>query len=134
MNIEDIEGIGPQFAEKLRAAGAGSVEKLLEMGATRAGRQSLATATGLDASRILGWVNRADLYRIKGVGSEFSDLLELAGVDTVAELARRNAANLADNFQSGAAEKPGVVRRVPTQAVVEGWIAQANDLPRVVEY
>jgi predicted flap endonuclease-1-like 5' DNA nuclease len=134
MKIEDIEGIGPQAGEQLRAAGVATTESLLELGATRSGREALAKATKLDATRILGWVNRADLYRLDGVGSEYSDLLELAGVDTVVELARRNAANLADNFQSVAAERPNVVRRVPSESVIAGWIAQAKKLPRVVEY
>jgi predicted flap endonuclease-1-like 5' DNA nuclease len=134
MNIEDIEGIGPQFAAQLRDAGVKTTEALLQSGGTPKGRQTLADATGLAPARILGWVNRADLYRIKGVGSEYSDLLELSGVDTVAELARRNAKNLADNFQSVAAERPNVVRRVPTEAVVSDWIEQAKSLPRAVEY
>ena len=134
MNIEDIEGVGPQLADKLRAAGVATVAALLERGASPKGRRDLADQTGIAGSQILRWVNHADLYRIKGVGSEFSDLLELAGVDTVAELARRNAANLAENFQSVAAERPNVVRRVPSQAVIEGWIAQAKELPRVVDY
>ena len=134
MSIADIEGIGPVFAEKLNAAGVKTTDDLLERGATRKGRQELADQSGLTGAQILGWVNRADLYRIKGVGSEYSDLLELAGVDTVVELARRNAANLADTFQSVAAEKPNVVRRVPGQAVVAGWIEEAKKLPRIVEY
>ena len=134
MSIADIEGIGPVFAEKLNAAGVKTTDDLLERGATRKGRQELADQSGLTGAQILGWVNRADLYRIKGVGSEYSDLLELAGVDTVVELARRNAANLADTFQSVAAEKPNVVRRVPGQAVVAGWIEKAKKLPRIVEY
>ena len=134
MNITDIEGIGPAFAEKLNAAGVKTTDDLLGRGATRKGRQELADQSGLTGAQILGWVNRADLYRIKGVGSEYSDLLELAGVDTVVELARRNAANLADTFQSVAAEKPNVVRRVPGQAVVAGWIEKAKKLPRIVEY
>lgn len=134
MKISDIEGIGPVFAEKLSAAGVRTVEGLLEMGGMRKGRQALADASGIAAAQILGWVNRADLYRIKGVGSEFSDLLEKAGVDTVAELVRRNAANLAAAFQKLLTERPNIVRRVPNEAQIAGWIEQAKALPRAVEY
>jgi predicted flap endonuclease-1-like 5' DNA nuclease len=134
MKIEEVEGIGPVFAEKLRAAGIESVEELLEKGASRGGRTAIAEATGIDGGKILEWVNHADLMRIKGVGSQYSDLLEAAGVDSPAELARRNAANLADAFQSVVAERPGIVRRVPTEAEIAGWIAEAKDLPKVVEH
>jgi predicted flap endonuclease-1-like 5' DNA nuclease len=134
MKIEDIEGIGPVFAEKLRGAGIESVEELLEKGASRAGRTGLADATGIEAAKLLEWVNHADLMRITGVGSQYSDLLEAAGVDSPAELAQRNAANLADTFQSVVAERPGIVRRIPTEAEVAGWIAEAKALPKVVEH
>jgi len=134
MNIEEIEGIGPQFAEQLRGAGVRTTEALLERGGTRKGRQELADASGLSAARILEWVNRADLFRIKGIGSEFSDLLEVAGVDTVAELAQRNATNLAAALAKAVEERPNIVRRVPSESVVADWITQAKDLPRAVEY
>ena len=134
MKIEDIEGIGPVFAEKLRGAGIESVEELLEKGASRVGRTALADATGIEAAKLLEWVNHADLMRITGVGSQYSDLLEAAGVDSPAELAQRNAANLADTFQSVVAERPGIVRRIPTEAEVAGWIAEAKTLPKVVEH
>ncbi len=134
MKIEEIEGIGPVFAEKLQTAGIESVEELLEKGASRAGRVAIADATGIEGGKILEWVNHADLMRIKGVGSQYSDLLEAAGVDSPAELARRNATNLADAFQSVVAERPGIVRRVPTEAEIAGWIAEAKDLPKVVEH
>ena len=134
MNIEEIEGIGPQFAEQLRGAGVRTTEALLERGGTRKGRQELADASGLTAARILEWVNRADLFRIKGIGSEFSDLLEVAGVDTVAELAQRNATNLAAALAKAVEERPNIVRRVPGESVVADWITQAKDLPRAVEY
>ena len=92
--LTTIEGIGESFAAKLKAAGAGSVEKLLEAGSTRSGRKKLADASGVDAKRILRFVNHADLMRISGIGGEMSELLEASGVDTVAALARRNAENL----------------------------------------
>ena len=134
MNIEEIEGIGPQFAEQLRGAGVRTTEALLERGGTRKGRQELADASGLAVARILEWVNRADLFRIKGIGSEFSDLLEVAGVDTVAELAQLNAANLAAALAKAVEERPNIVRRGPSESVVADWITQAKDLPRAVEY
>ena len=134
MKIEEVEGIGPVFAEKLRGAGVESVEDLLEKGASRAGRVAIADATGIDGGKILEWVNHADLMRIKGVGSQYADLLEAAGVDSPAELAQRNAANLADTFQSVVAERPGIVRRIPTEGEIADWIAEAKGLPRVVEH
>ena len=134
MNIEDIEGIGPQFAEKLRAAGVNTTEGLLKMGGTKKGRQDLADQTGLAAARILEWVNRADLYRIKGIGSEYSDLLETAGVDTVAELAQRNPANLTAAMAKTVEERPNIVRRAPTEAMVSDWVTQAKGMERAVEY
>lgn len=128
-----IEGIGPVYAEKLRAAGLATVEALLEHGATPKGRESLAEKTGISGHLILEWVNRADLFRIKGVGEEYSDLLEAAGVDTVPELAQRNAENLHAKFvEVNAAKK--LVRRLPTQSQVTDWIAQAKGLPRAISY
>jgi len=95
---------------------------------------SLEETTGISSKLILEWVNHVDLMRIKGVGSEYSDLLEMAGVDSPAELAQRNAANLATTFQEAVAARPGTVRRIPTESEVAGWIAAAKDLPRVVEH
>jgi predicted flap endonuclease-1-like 5' DNA nuclease len=134
MKIEEVEGIGPVFGEKLRAAGVESVDDLLAKGASRGGRAALVEATGIDGGKILEWVNHADLMRIKGVGSQYADLLEAAGVDSPAELAQRNAANLADAFQSVVAERPGIVRRIPTEAEVADWIAEAKGMPKVVEH
>jgi len=128
-----IEGIGQVYAGKLQAAGLTSTEALLEQGATPQGRQALAEKTGISGHLILEWVNRADLFRVKGVGEEYSDLLEAAGVDTVPELAQRNAENLyAKLAEVNAAKK--LVRRLPTQAQVADWVGQAKDMPRVVTY
>jgi predicted flap endonuclease-1-like 5' DNA nuclease len=133
VNIEDIEGIGPAQAEKLRNAGVRTTDALLERGASARGREELASATGISPKSILEWVNHADLYRIKGVGAEFSDLLEAAGVDTVAELAQRNAKNLAETFGELDMAR-NTVRRIPSEAEVQRWIDEAKTLPRVVEY
>jgi predicted flap endonuclease-1-like 5' DNA nuclease len=134
MKMEEVEGIGPQYAEQLALAGIATTEGLLEQGAKPGGRAAIEKATGISSTLILKWVNRIDLMRIKGVGSEYSDLLEMAGVDSPAELAQRNAANLATTFQEAVAARPGTVRRVPTEAEVDGWIVAAKDLPRVVEH
>lgn len=134
MKIIDVEGIGPVFADKLREAGVVTTDDLLERGATTAGRKALEDATGISHARILEWTNHADLMRIDGVGSEYADLLEAAGVDTVPELARRNAANLAITFQELDAARPNWIRRVPGEATVAGWIEQAKSLGRTIEY
>ncbi|MBN2721136.1 MAG: DUF4332 domain-containing protein [Proteobacteria bacterium] len=131
--LVDIEGIGPKMAELLKKAGIASQKSLLEKGGTRAGRKKIAQDAGIDEKKILEWVNRADLSRIKGVGEEYADLLEAAGVDTVPELARRNPESLFSSLQSINGEKK-LVRQLPTGAQVEGWVAQAKNLPRGVEY
>ncbi len=131
--LTTIEGIGEVLAEKLKQAGVTSVENLLERGSTPQGRKELAEATGIDSSRILRFVNQADLMRLKGVGSEYAELLEAAGVDTVAELARRNAANLHAKLVEINEEKK-LTRQVPSLSQVEAWIAQAKELPRAVAY
>jgi len=131
--LDRIEGIGATYAAKLAEAGVNSIEALLEKGATPKGRQELAEKTGISPKLILEWVNLADLFRIKGIGEEYSDLLEEAGVDTVAELAQRNPENLYRALaETNRAKK--LVRRLPSQEQVADWVAQAKALPRVVEY
>jgi predicted flap endonuclease-1-like 5' DNA nuclease len=134
MNISEVEGIGAGQAAKLAAAGVTTTDGLLERGAKPSGRQALEAATGISGKLILEWVNHVDLMRIKGVGSEYSDLLEAAGVDSPAELANRNAANLATTFGEVVAARPGIVRRVPSEGEVAGWIADAKRLPKIVEH
>ena len=134
MKIIDVEGIGPGFADKLAAAGVSDTDALLERAGSSAGRASLASQTGISERNLLEWVNHADLMRIDGVGSEFADLLEAAGVDSCAELTRRNAANLAMTFQELDAARPNTIRRVPSEAVVAGWIEQAGKLASVVSH
>ncbi len=128
-----VEGIGEVYAQKLLAAGIATVEALLEVGASPKGRQGLCDKTGIAASLILEWVNRVDLFRIKGIGEEYSDLLEVAGVDTVPELAQRNAENLYQKMVAVNQEKKRV-RKLPTQAQVGDWVEQAKKLPRKVTY
>jgi predicted flap endonuclease-1-like 5' DNA nuclease len=134
MKIEEVEGIGSTQAAKLNTAGVSTTDDLLERGAKPAGRASLEAATGISGKLILEWVNHVDLMRIKGVGSEYSDLLEAAGVDSPAELAGRNAANLAVTFAEVVAARPGIVRRAPSESEVAGWIAESKGLPQIVEH
>ena len=133
MKIVDVEGIGPVFAAKLEAAGVKTTDDLLEKGAKPKGRDELEKATGISHGKILEWVNHVDLYRLDGVGSEYSDLLEAAGVDSPVELAHRVPANLAAKLAEVNDAKK-LVRRVPTEAVVAGWISQAKSMPKVVEH
>ena len=128
-----IEGIGETYTGKLEAEGIKSVDNLLEAGAGKKGRQALAEKTGISEKMILKWVNRADLFRIKGISTQYSDLLEIAGVDTVPELAQRKAENLQAKMVEVNEEKK-LVKKVPTLADVESWIAQAKELPRVVTH
>lgn len=134
MKIDEVEGIGPAHAEKLGTAGVATTEDLLTAGATAAGRDTLSEATGISGKLILEWVNHVDLMRIKGVGSEYADLLEAAGVDSPAELARRNAANLAVTIQEVIAARPGIVRRAPSEDTISGWIAEAGKLDRAISH
>jgi predicted flap endonuclease-1-like 5' DNA nuclease len=131
--IMEIEGIGPAIAEKLQAAGVFSIMDLLACGGTVKDRKELAAATGIDESTLLKWINHADLFRIRGIGSEYSDLLEQAGVDTVPELGQRNAKALYEALVKANAEKK-IVRRLPAADQVSKWIKAAKKLPRVIEY
>jgi predicted flap endonuclease-1-like 5' DNA nuclease len=131
--ILDIEGIGPSYAQKLTSAKITTTEALLDAGATTTGREELSEKTGIAESLLLEWVNLADLFRIKGVGEEYSDLLEEAGVDTVVELSRRNAENLHAKILEVNKQKQ-LVRRPPARSLVQNWIEQAKSLPRKVEY
>jgi predicted flap endonuclease-1-like 5' DNA nuclease len=131
--LTKIEGIGETYAQSLLDAGIATTEALLEKGSSPRGRQELADQTGISGKLILRWVNEADLFRIKGVGEEYADLLEAAGVDTVPELARRNAENLHAKMVEVNQEKK-LVRQLPSQAQVQSWIEQAQALPRVVTY
>jgi predicted flap endonuclease-1-like 5' DNA nuclease len=128
-----IEGIGPVYCEKLAAEGVRTSADLLEAGKTRTGRGDLAKKTNISGKLILSWVNLSDLIRIKGISEQYSDLLEEAGVDTVVELARRNPDNLYAKLQEVNAEKK-LVRRLPAANTVADWIAQAKQLPRMVEH
>ena len=132
-SITEIEGIGPSFKKKLQKIGIRTTGKLLERAANPKGRRQLADESGIDEARILKWANMADLMRVKGVAEEYSELLEAAGVDTVKELKRRNAANLAEKMAEVNAKKK-LVRLLPSEKRVDGWVAHAKTLDAVMTY
>lgn len=131
--IEEIEGIGPNYVKKLKNAGIKTTNDLLDTAGTKKGRKELSEKTGISETVILEWVNMADLFRIRGIGEEYSDLLKEAGVNTVVELARRNPENLHETIV-GVNEAKKRVRRTPTLNQTKDWIEQAKTLPRKVEY
>ena len=128
-----IEGIGDVYMGKLKEAGIDSLESLLEKCTTPAGRTALADSSGISSKLILKWANRADLARVKGIGTQYADLLEVAGVDTVPALARRVPENLL-KAMAEANDQRKTVNRLPTIGQVEDWVNQAKDLPRVLTY
>ena len=133
MKIEKIEGIGPKFGQTLRKYGIKSTDALLKKGASKKGRKEISEGTGISETLILEWVNLSDLMRIKGVGEEFSDLLEEAGVDTIKELRNRSPKNLhAKIMETNASKK--LVRRPPALSMVESWVQQAKNIAPVVTY
>ncbi len=131
--IQDIEGIGPAYGDKLSGAGITDTDGLLDKGCTRKGRKALAEASGLTEKQILKFVNMADLFRIKGVGPEYAELLECAGVDTVKELATRKPENLTAKMLEVNGEK-NLTRQPPSESAVKGWVDEAKGLPGKVEY
>jgi predicted flap endonuclease-1-like 5' DNA nuclease len=132
-DLTTVEGIGEMYVKKLKDAGLGSTKVLLEKGATPQGRKEIAEKTGISDKLVLRWVNHVDLFRVKGIGGEYAELLEAAGVDTVPELAQRKAENLYPKLlEANTAKK--LVRKVPVQSQVDEWIAQAKQLPRIVTY
>ena len=133
MSIADVEGIGPAYAGKLAEAGVNTVDDLLGRGGTKAGREQIAAASGVSETLVLEWVNHADLMRVDGVGSEYSDLLEAAGVDSVVELSQRNAANLTAALAT-ANEQRSLVRRLPTESEVARWSEHAGTLDRAIHH
>ena len=131
--IIDIQGVGPVYAEKLSAIGIETVDQLLKEGACPKGRKALEEKTGIRGDLILTWVNHADLFRIKGVGPQFSELLEAAGVDTVKELRTRNAANLAAKMAE-VNEAKQLCKRTPVEKEIAKYIELAQKLEPVVTY
>jgi len=133
MKIEDIEGIGPKYGKILRDNGINSPAKLLSSCANPSGRKDLEKKTGMSHSHILRWVNLADLCRIKGVSTQYSELLEAAGVDSVKELRNRNAENLTEKMKEVNAAKK-LVRAVPSGKLVADWVSQAKSMAPAITY
>ena len=131
--IDEIEGIGPKFSARLSEAGIGTTDALLAACGSPAGRKATATKTGFSEAQLLKWANMADLMRISGVGEEYSELLEAAGVDTVKELRTRNPENLAAKIAEVNAQKK-LTRAVPSAASVAKWVEQAKSLPPAISY
>ena len=131
--LTQVEGIGATYAEKLAKIGIETTEVFLEKGATPKGRSEIAEKSGVSGKLILKWLNRADLFRVKGIGEEYADLLEVAGVDTVPALAQRNPENLYHKLVEVNEDKK-LVRKVPALAQVNGWVEAAKALPRVLTY
>ncbi len=131
--IDQIEGIGPALAEKLGTAGIKSTSDLLKMCCDSKGRKSTSEKTGLSEKQLLKWTNMADLMRISGVGEEYSDLLEAAGVDTVKELRNRRSENLAAKMAEINAQKK-LTRVVPSEKQVAKWVEQAKSLEAVISH
>jgi len=131
--IEDIEGIGPAYAQKLSAAGIATTDDLPEKCCSPAGREAVAAKTGLSDSVILKWSNMADLMRISGIGSQFSELLKGSGVDTIKELRTRNAANLAVKMKEVNTEKK-LAKTAPTEATITKWIEAAKTMEPKLTY
>jgi predicted flap endonuclease-1-like 5' DNA nuclease len=129
--ISEIEGIGAIYAEKLAAVGIQTTEDFLTHCSDPKGRKRIADETGLSPKRILTWANLSDLMRISGIGPEYSELLEAAGVDTVKELRHRNAANLAEKMAE-VNETKKLTRAVPPPAAVQKWVDLAKETdPRI---
>ncbi|MGQ3676482.1 DUF4332 domain-containing protein [Xanthobacter sp. TB0139] len=131
--IDTIEGIGAVLAEKLKTVGITTTQSLLEATKAPKGRKELAEKTGIPEKAVLKWANMADLMRIKGVGEEYSELLEAAGVDTVKELKMRNAANLTKAMAEVNATRK-LVRALPAESMVQKWIEEAKILPPMLTY
>jgi predicted flap endonuclease-1-like 5' DNA nuclease len=131
--IEDIEGIGRTYGAKLSKAGINSTDDLLKHCGSAAGRRKVAASSGLDEGQLLKWANLADLMRIRGIGKQFSELLEAAGVDTVKELRTRRADNLAAKMKEANAKKK-LTRATPSQRQVAGWIDQAKGMGAVISH
>jgi predicted flap endonuclease-1-like 5' DNA nuclease len=128
-----VEGIGETYAQKLADAGISTTQALLEKGASPLGREEITEKTSISSKLILRWVNHVDLFRVKGVGEEYADLLEASGVDTVPELAQRNPENLYQKLVKVNQEKK-LVRQLPSETQVRNWVEQAKQLPRKIRY
>ncbi len=131
--LSEIEGIGDAYAAKLEDSGISSIENLLKVCCEKKGRKEIGEKAGISEKLILNWVNRADLARINGVSTQYADLLEYAGVDTVPELAQRKPENLHEKMAE-VNKAQQLVRQVPGLSQVQDWVTQAKQLPRVISH
>jgi predicted flap endonuclease-1-like 5' DNA nuclease len=131
--IEEIEGIGPAYAKKLAAARIETTDDLLKLCGNAQGRKLVAETTGVGESTLLKWSNLADLMRVSGIGPQYSELLEAAGVDTIKELATRNAENLAAKMKE-VNEAKKLARTSPSSKVVEDWVAAARKMQPAISH
>ena len=131
--LTTVEGIGNTYAEKLENMGIKTTDTLLDNASSPTGRKKISDETGISEKVVLRWANMCDLFRIKGVGEEYADLLEAAGVDTVPELAQRNAENLTEKMTE-VNEAKKLVRSVPAATMVTDWVNQAKELPKVINH
>ena len=131
--IDEIEGIGPAYREKLQAADIGTTDDLLEKCASPQGRKTLAEKTGVSEKHLLGWTNMADLMRVSGIGRQYAELLEASGVDTIKELRNRNAENLTAKMVE-VNEQKNLANATPSPKTVEDWIGQAKKTDPKITY
>ncbi len=131
--IQEIEGIGPVNGKKLEEAGINTTSDLLETCGSAKGRKETSGKTGVSESVLLGWANKADLMRIKGVGKQFSELLEAAGVDTVKELKMRNPDNLSAKMKE-INEAKKLTRSIPEPSQIEKWVAEAKEMNPIITH
>ena len=131
--INEIEGIGPVYKEKLAVANITTTDQILERCASKKGREEVAAETELTTKQLLKWADMADLMRISGVGRQFGELLKAAGVDTVKELRTRVAENLAAKIAEVNAEKK-LAKAVPAASVVQGWIDAAKETEPLITH
>jgi predicted flap endonuclease-1-like 5' DNA nuclease len=132
-DIEEIQGVGPAYAQKLQAANIKTTDDLLNQCCTPSGRNTVSQKTGLNEAQILKWTNMADMMRISGIGPQYAELLEGAGVDTVKELRNRNHENLAQKMKE-VNEAKKLAKTSPAASVVEGWIEQAKSMAPKITY
>ncbi len=132
-SLESIKELTPEALLKLQETGITDTDTFLSKAATPKDRKALAEATQIDPAVLLRCANLADLCRIKGIGREYADLLEAVGVDTVPELAQRNPESLYQKIVDVNAEKK-LVSLMPTLELVQNWIRQAKELPRILSY
>jgi hypothetical protein len=133
VSLKNIDGLGTEIVASLKAAGIRTTDKLLELAKTAKGRKALSEKTGIDEKRLLQFANMADRLRVKGLGTEYAELLRLVGVDTVRELQYRNPRNLAQEMRK-VNDKRRLVQLVPTEKAVGRWIEHARRLPPKITY